>query len=113
MKIIDKQAAQGDILITHTRSVPKTATPIDATEGRHVLVHSETGHDHWIAADGVMLWQDPQNALVCYLRIAGPYGDVIHARPFDTHEPVRLRRGTYEIRRQREMTPEGWRRVED
>lgn len=34
-------------------------------------------------------------------------------RSFDTHESILLKGGTYEIRRQREYTPEGWRRVED
>ena len=36
-----------------------------------------------------------------------------HLRSFDTHETIKLPVGTFEIRRQREYTPEGWRRVED
>ena len=32
---------------------------------------------------------------------------------FDTHEPIMLDDGIYRLRRQREYTPEGYRRVED
>lgn len=56
------------------------------------------------------LERDP---MICYLQIAGDFADVVHHRPHDTHETLRLVRGIYEVRRQREWTPEGWRRVED
>ena len=36
-----------------------------------------------------------------------------HLRTFDTHETIGIPVGKFEIRRQREYTPEGWRRVED
>ena len=36
-----------------------------------------------------------------------------HLRSFDTHESISIAPGIYEIRRQREYTPEGWKRVED
>ena len=41
------------------------------------------------------------------------FADVEHLWPFDTHETIRLTPGKWEIRRQREWSPEGWRRVED
>lgn len=34
-------------------------------------------------------------------------------RPYDTHAPIMFEPGIYEVRRQREYTPEGFRRVED
>ena len=36
-----------------------------------------------------------------------------HQRPHDTHAPIKFAKGVYEVRRQREYTPEGWRRVAD
>jgi hypothetical protein len=36
-----------------------------------------------------------------------------HKRTFDTHESILFEPGNYKVRRQREYTPEGFRRVED
>ena len=36
-----------------------------------------------------------------------------HLRSFDTHEPILFEKGAYQVRRQREYIPEGFRRVED
>ena len=36
-----------------------------------------------------------------------------HLREFDKHEPILFEPGVYHVRRQREYTPEGFRRVED
>ena len=69
------------------------------------------------------MFEEPKgNGLVCYLRmdigldadIGGV--DVVHHRPWDTHETIRLLGNpgdVWEVRCQREHTPEGWRRVED
>jgi hypothetical protein len=50
---------------------------------------------------------------VSYLDVQTDHADVVHLRGLDTHETLRLPRGTWEIRRQQEWSPEGWRRVED
>ena len=36
-----------------------------------------------------------------------------HHRSIDTHEALEIKPGIYEIRRQREYTPQGFRRVAD
>jgi hypothetical protein len=36
-----------------------------------------------------------------------------HLRQQDTHETLKIAPGIYEVRRQREYTPEGWRRAAD
>jgi len=36
-----------------------------------------------------------------------------HHRLFDTHEAMEIKPGIYEIHRQREYTPEGYRRAAD
>jgi hypothetical protein len=116
-KKIDQQAAQGDILIRRITALPKGAKRAEPTGGRHIVAHSETGHHHYLDAVGVERWTDPSNPLVCYLRMEGGPVDggavLTHARPYDTHAPLLLGEGWWEIRRQVEMTPEGWREVMD
>jgi hypothetical protein len=48
----------------------------------------------------------------CLLVVERP-DELRHLREFDTHEPIAFTPGKYLARRQREYTPEGWRRVED
>jgi len=78
-----------------------------------VVAHSETGHHHSIdAADGMNVYHLPDDPMIGYLRCENPVL-LEHHRPWDTHEPLEISAGTYEIRRQREYVPDGWRRVED
>lgn len=117
MRRIERVGAQGDVMFLRVESIPSTALPVPSEGGRHILAHSETGHHHWTAADGVERFQEPGDGMTCYLRVAGFGGvdgaSVVHARPFDTHETVQLTTGAWMVRRQREYTPEGFRRVED
>lgn len=105
--------AQGDVLLRVVDKIPENAT-LSQWSGRIIVTHSETGHHHIIDDAGCVRYEvnDP---LVCYLRIDGPHADLVHARPWDTHATIRLLGGgtVYEVRRQREHTPEGWRRVAD
>lgn len=114
MKKIERQGAQGDVMFVRVAEIPDGATERPA--GRIVVAHSETGHHHTIDDTGVVHYttKDP---LVCYLQLAG-IGEcrVIHHRPHDTHETLGLGGGlgaVWKVIRQREYTPEGWRRVED
>lgn len=116
MKEIKKLAAQGDVLFRRVKALPKDAKE-RARNGALVVAHSETGHHHVINSPDVRLFEtaDP---FVCYLRLETPFADVEHMRPFDTHETIRLLGNKktpsfYEVRRQREHTPEGWRMVAD
>lgn len=113
MKTIEKLGAQGDVMFRRVDGVPEGAKREKRT-GPIIVAHSETGHHHAIDDTGVVRFEvsDP---LVCYLRVDAAFADVVHHRSFDTHETVRLLGGgtVYEVRRQREYTPEGWRRVED
>lgn len=113
MRTFQHMAAQGDLLLRRVDTLPDAAEPVDPTGNRHIIAHSETGHHHYIDADAVIRWDVPDDPMICYLRVAGDHADVVHDRPWDTHETIRLAPGTYEVRRQREHTPEGWRRVED
>lgn len=113
MNMTTTSAAQGDVLFRRVATLPKKAKAEECT-GQIVVAHSETGHHHAIEDDGVVRF-DVGDPLLCFLRIDGAYADVVHHRSFDTHATVRLEGGgaIWEVRRQREWTPEGWRRVED
>ena len=111
MNTFENQAAQGDLLLRRINTIPAAAQRVDPTNGRHVVAHSETGHHHTVPGDAE-LWRAPEDPMVCYLRCESPIV-LEHHRPWDTHAPIMVPAGTFELRRQREYTPEGWRRVED
>lgn len=102
---VSTQGAQGDVLVTRIGSVPDGVQPTPRRDDEPIVVaHSETGHHHTIDAADVIQYQ-PENPLVCYLRVDRDYADIVHHRSFDTHGTLRLPRGIYEIRRDREWNP--------
>lgn len=114
MMTFEDQAAQGDLLIRRVDSIPHGAAPAKADNGKFILAHSETGHHHSVAERPGVEFFGTDDPLVSYLRVIDSVEVVLeHERSFDTHEPLLIKGGTYEIRRQREHTPEGWRRVAD
>lgn len=115
MKQISNVGAQGDVFFVRVNEnhIPASYTPKSATPNGHIVAHSETGHHHTVRADGTFFYEGPSDPFTCYLRVDAEFADVVHQRPFDTHETVRLGQGTWMIRRQREYTPQGVRRVED
>lgn len=100
---------QGDIMITRASSLPT-----DAKKNKDgVVAHSETGHHHVAERAHVFAVEDGETL---YMRALGKSIDVVHKRSYDTHETLRLEGEpgqVWKIRRQREYTPEGFRRVED
>lgn len=119
MKTINKRGAQGDVLFRKVKAVPTGAVKVER-KGPLVVAHSETGHNHVVGQPGVAMFDVPGNPLVAYLQLEGPDCgagiDIVHQRPWDTHETLRLlgqAGDVFEIRRQREWAPEGWRRVAD
>jgi hypothetical protein len=115
---VSKFAAQGDLILRKIPNLPATATERPRT-GPLVVAHSETGHHHAIDSKAIRHFEVPNSPLICYLQmdIGCESGiDVVHHRAWDTHETLRLLGqpgDVWEVRRQREWTPEGWRRVED
>jgi hypothetical protein len=109
MKVFDTCAAQGDILIRKIDSLPKGLMEQHAKNGIHVIAHSETGHHHTMK--GIQLFTG-DNPMIMFVVVTKPT-ILEHHRAFDKHEDIEFKPGTYEIRRQREYVPEGWRRIED
>ena len=112
MKTFKNICAQGDVLIRRVDEVPASAKRVPSENGKIIVTHSETGHHHVMEAERVDLFQDPENFLLAWIKVNRP-ATLEHMRPHDTHEAIKFSEGIYEIRRQREYTPEGFRRVAD
>ena len=122
MRTFSQSAAQGDVHFTCRDSLPasKTLKALAPVNGEIIVTHSETGHNHVMVLDrpttadtpAVVMYQDETNPLVAWLEVNRPTA-LEHRRSYDTHEPIMFEPGVYEVRRQREYTPEGFRRVED
>lgn len=113
MNIIKNMAAQGDVLFRRIDKLPAGVRDV-TPKGAIVVAHSETGHHH-VASGKLTRLLAGDDPMVCYLQAS----DAIlieHLRPWDTHAAISLECGdgvVWEVRRQREATPEGWQRVED
>ncbi len=113
--IIGQPVAQGDVMLIPVASQPDGKfTPVAAEKGALIVTHSETGHHHVVMErPGVAMFQDSMDLFRSFLVIEGEPADLEHLRSFDTHETVRLDPGVWEVRRQKEYSPEGWRRAAD
>lgn len=125
MKYFEKQAAQGDMLITLIDKLPDGVKKQKSEGGKFILAHSETGHHHTVKEkEGVEFYSNDNDPFIAYLVVDNTIETCIeHERSFHTHETVGLKKPdgkkgkegkrVYEIRRQREYTPEGFRRAQD
>lgn len=109
-----RQGIQGDVMFTRVDEVPAGLVPAEAVQNELVVAHSETGHNHSFDMHGsdVAVLEDPNDPLVAYMHVKTP-SNLEHKRSFDQHETVQFTEGYYRINRQRENTPEGYRRVVD
>lgn len=106
-----KYCAQGDLNIFLCDSIPSgLKEKTTDNDGNHVLAHSETGHNHVVDGSCVRVFEEDE--FVSYLEVS-EQSNVVHLRSFDTHETIQLPEGKYRITRQREYTPEGYRRAAD
>lgn len=112
MKKFKDVCAQGDIYIQRVEALPPNALRVEPKASQIIVTHSETGHHHVMDADGVTMYRLPDSIMDCFLVVEKPTV-LQHLRPHDTHEPIKFGKGTYRVRRQREHTPQGFRRVED
>jgi hypothetical protein len=114
MKTFKNQAAQGDMLIRRIDKLPADAVAAKSEGADYVLAHSETGHNHVVKKKpGVEFYQHANDNFIAWLVVDNTECLVEHMRGFDTHETIKFPPGIYEIRRQREYIPEGFRRAAD
>lgn len=111
-----RPAFQGDLMIRRIAAIPAGAER-DTSKDAAIVAHSETGHHH-LMTGALDVYRPKSDQMVAYIEARSAI-DLVHLREFDTHETLRFEGGKtdapaiFECRRQREHTPEGWRRVED
>lgn len=101
--------AQGDLLIERVPDVAPSGTIEENMEGAALVLAEgeESGHRHAIRERVTMFRDDslardiPEGLYVGHVRIGLPYARVTH----EEHAPLTLPRGTYRVRRQRELGP--------
>ena len=113
MKTFDKTAAQGEAYFRRVERRPEGLKPL----ADKIVAHSETGHHHCFASDAAVdvlerTTDVPEGLRILHLIVREP-SVLEHLRPTDTHEPILFPPGEYEVRLQREYTPEGFRAVQD
>lgn len=117
MKTFKNMAAQGDLLLRRIDKIPAGATLAKSEGGIFVVAHSETGHNHIVDAAPHVKIYDTEDPLLSYLEVIEATDKtetlIRHLRGHDTHETISVPPGIYELRRQRESSPEGWRRAAD
>lgn len=111
---------QGDVLLLAVDSTLVTTKPVPREGGRIILAHGEaTGHAHAIVDEraelmaafmpGVTFTGQTVDADRRYLRLPCEGIALLH----EEHGPIPPPAGLYEVRRQREYTPERIRTVAD
>ena len=110
--VTHRPSFQGDLMIRRIDNLPSGVTQAAPDNDVHILAHSETGHHHVIESRAADRFIDETNAFISYLTVLSP-AEVTHLRAHDTHAPLFVEPGIYEIRNQREYTPEGWRGAAD
>lgn len=109
--------AQGDLLLERVEDVPPSGTAIHPMpDGAVVLAEGEvTGHRHAIY-DAVTMFRDdglardiPNGLYIGHVRVHGVSARVQH----DEHSVIELPKGTWRVRRQRELEPRDVRIVND
>lgn len=119
IQIDNRPTFQGDLMIRRIGAVPTDTTEDTSAEAK-IVAHSETGHHHMLDGD-VRMFRRSGDSMVAYAECRSAV-QLKHLRDFDTHETLEFSAGAgagfaesfiIECRRQREHTPEGWRRVAD
>ena len=109
--------AQGDLLIERVDDILPCGTILTAAgDGAMVLAEGEvSGHRHALYGEVAMFrddslaWDIPPELYVGHVRVQGPSARLEH----DEHDAISLPRGTYRVRRQRELEPRDARIVAD
>ena len=101
--------AQGDVLLERVAATAPSGTVTENLDGIAMVLAEgeETGHRHAIR-ERVTLFHDealatdiPNGLYIGHVNVTSDYARVTH----EEHAPVTLPRGTYRVRRQRELGP--------
>ena len=102
---------QGDILLIPITDIPRNAKAVRRENGKLILAHGEvTGHHHAFGTDVTNVeLVTKEGAQQLYLMVHGLPAPLTHQE----HATIDVAPGVYEVRRQREYSPEAIRNVQD
>lgn len=114
MKTFTNTCAQGDIYFKKITELPQNLEEVFPENNVLIVTHSETGHHHVmeVKSNNVKMYAYPNSIMDCFLVIKEPTV-LRHLRNFDQHQDIKFEKGIYHGKRQREYTPEGFRKVQD
>ncbi len=92
----------GDVIIINSE-IPKDATRV---KNRPLALGEITGHSHRVTKGEFELYEKEG---VVYMRVVSETADLVH----EEHDTIKLPQGEYEVHRQREYEPKGWRHIQD
>jgi hypothetical protein len=111
MKTFTRIAAQGEITLIRVGNVtgdtPQGFTSLETENGKLVIGHSETGHHHVMdprTAKAFVADKAPEGLRILRLIVEQPTV-LEHLRGHDTHEPLMVPPGEYDVRIAREFDP--------
>ncbi|HVX74976.1 MAG TPA: hypothetical protein VHB49_02545 [Bradyrhizobium sp.] len=101
--------AQGDLLIERVPDVLPSGAVEENAEGAPLVLAEgeESGHRHAIRERVTMFRDDklardiPEGLYIGHVKVGSAYARITH----EEHAPLTLPRGTYRVRRQRELGP--------
>ena len=99
---MSRQYRQGDVLLCAVDEIPPAAIPVPSEGDRVIVALGElTGHAHAFAGHAVRLFREGGTG-----RSFFEIGDTGAALVHEEHDPIHVPEGRYELRRQREYTPQ-------
>jgi hypothetical protein len=100
----EKQVApQGDVLFRRVPKIPDHVHRQKSDLGI-VIARSATGHEHFVADPDVSVYREAIGRYPTFLRVDTEYVHVVQRPRVDPWGPMRLYRGGWEVRRQRDLT---------
>lgn len=100
------QIRQGDVYLVPVTVIPSAATVRERDNGRVILAYGEvTGHAHALTSENVALLEADG---LEFLKV-----DAVSALVHEEHGTINIEPGLYQIKHQREYTPEEIRNVAD
>lgn len=108
-----KSICQGDMYLIPIKAIPENSLPIQAENGRFVITHSESGHDHVVMERPDIRQYSGMDMFRGFLEVSGEPTELVHLRDHHTHAPQVVAPGAWLIQRQAAYTPQGWERARD
>ena len=97
-----RQFRQGDVLLCAVDEIPLAVMAVSSDGNRVIVALGElTGHAHAFAAHQARLFRDEPSGRT-FIAIAEGGAALLH----EEHDPIHVPQGRYELRRQREYTPQ-------